>query len=182
MGSAGDQEKVALPEKGPILALDYGEKRIGVSISDPDQRFAFPLKTIENHPDQVIQDIVELISRHKVVAVVIGLPIREDGTKGPEVALVEDFAKVLRERIGVPILFFDERYTTRIAQRAHQDYLPKRRSVNTIDALAAAILLEGFLEWSRQRAREERGRGESDGTMGVAGDGGESDNVHSGSL
>ncbi len=150
----------------PILGLDYGERRIGIAVSDSGQRFAFPLKVLENTgTEPVCQAISKLVLQHRAGAVVVGLPVREDGSFGPEAEKVALFAKQLERFLSVPVFLYDERYTTRIARRLRDESIPSQRRGANLDAAAAAVMLEGFLQWKSNTAKREQGRTEEDAPM-----------------
>jgi putative Holliday junction resolvase len=124
-----------------ILALDYGAARIGCAVSDPSETLARPLAVLEP-PDP--EAVAELIGAEGVERVVIGMPLRLDGQEGEQAAVTRRFAEELRRLVGVPIETYDERLTTRMAAASRQG-----GATAPEDALAAAHLLEGYLERRR---------------------------------
>lgn len=133
--------------EGRVLALDLGTVRVGVALSDPTRRFAQPLDVLPAQ-ENWIQRVQELVVTHQVTLVLVGLPTRTDGTAGPEVERVRGWTEELRQGIPqVPIQFYDERFTTRIAQQAllAGDVSRKGRK-QRVDKVAAAVLLQGFLD------------------------------------
>ncbi len=127
------------------LALDVGDKRIGLAISDPMGTFAQPLMTIERKGD-VASTIAQIVIEREVGKVVIGLPINMDGSRGERVEKVEEFTKELRNKTSVPLVYMDERLTTSEAERLmiSADIGRKKRR-KSIDSIAAAIILEKWL-------------------------------------
>jgi putative holliday junction resolvase len=130
-----------------ILALDPGTKRIGVALSDELGWIAQPLETIERRSlDADLGRIRGLVQDHDVERVLVGLPVRMDGTLGPESAAVQQFMDALGRTLAVPVEAWDERLTTRAAE----DLLiaanvSRRKRKGVVDRVAAAILLESYL-------------------------------------
>ncbi len=131
-----------------ILALDYGSKRMGVALSDELGWTAQPLETFERRTlERDIAHIQDLVTMHEVREVLIGLPLRLDGGEGPAVQAVQRFIGRLGETLSVPIVTWDERMTTRAAEDLliAADMSRKKRK-GVVDRVAAAILLQGYLE------------------------------------
>ena len=131
-----------------ILALDYGTKRIGVALSDEMGWTAQPLETYERRTlDQDIAHIQDLVRTHDVGRVVLGLPLRLGGEEGPAVQAVHQFLEPLAEALPVPVVTWDERLTTVDAEELliAADVSRKKRK-GTVDRIAAAFLLQSFLE------------------------------------
>lgn len=138
-----------MPPRGPVLALDYGSKRIGMAISDPDGVFAFPAGVLERRSlEHDLQALRELIDERGVTRAVVGLPVHMSGREGPEAAAARSFADALAGATGLPVALLDERWTTQEAERALREIQPKRgrRRSQQLDAAAAAILLRTWLE------------------------------------
>lgn len=134
-----------------ILGLDYGEKTVGVALSDENAIIAQPLETIErkhaNKLRQTYARIEAIIEEHQVGKIVIGLPKMMNNTEGPRVALTKAFAEDLERRTGMEIVFEDERLTTVEANRileATGVALSGRKE--HIDKMAAAIILQSYLD------------------------------------
>lgn len=136
------------PTHGRVLALDFGSRRIGVAMSDPLGITAQQLPAIRREGDRRdIDAIANLAVEYQVETVVIGLPVRSDGTEGTQAARARAFGDKVRDRLGVPVVTWDERLTTAQAER----YLieagvrrEKRKEVR--DSLAAALLLQSVLD------------------------------------
>ncbi len=134
-----------------ILALDVGERRIGTAICDPDERVAVPLGVIQRQGrDADLQSVLTLATQEEVGALLVGLPLSLDGSKGPQARRTEAFARRLSARTSLPVELRDERLSTAEAER----YATGRPRRGTTDALAAAIILQGFLDARRARAGE----------------------------
>lgn len=143
-----------MPLRGPVLALDYGTRRIGLAVSDPDGRFAFPAGVLTRR--SLARDLAaldELARERAATRLLIGLPLHLDGRRGPEAQAVQRFAEALGEATGLPVELLDERWTTLEAERALRQTVPDgRRRREKVDAAAAAILLRTWLEREQRRA------------------------------
>jgi putative Holliday junction resolvase len=138
-----------------ILALDHGTKRIGVALSDELGWTAQPLETFVRKGLQAdVAHIRALVEAHEVEQVVVGLPLRLSGEEGPAAQAVREFAGCLERALSVPVITWDERLTTKAAEElliAADVSRRKRRDV--VDRVAAAILLQSYLE---HRSEENR--------------------------
>jgi putative pre-16S rRNA nuclease len=121
-----------------VLALDYGRARTGVAVSDPTGTIARPLEVVAGAD---LARIVELIEEHRVERVVVGLPLTLQGERGTQARETEAFIQKLGEATAVPIVLFDERFTTNLAEQTGGVTADE-------DARAAAHLLSGYLTWS----------------------------------
>jgi putative Holliday junction resolvase len=130
-----------------VLALDYGEARCGCALSDPTGTLATPLRAIERPGTRRgLARIVALVGEREAEHVVVGLPIGLSGEDTAQTAETRAFAARLGERLTVPVELYDERFTTRLAQRAVGGRADE-------DSRAAAVLLEGWLARSAGAAR-----------------------------
>jgi putative pre-16S rRNA nuclease len=121
-----------------VLALDHGTARIGCAISDPSGTLATPLPTIE--PPEP-RSVAELVAKHDVEKVVVGLPLHLSGEEGSQAALARSFCAELEAILGdVPVETYDERLTTRMAEASR-----RAGAAAAADSLAAAHLLESYL-------------------------------------
>jgi putative Holliday junction resolvase len=136
-----------------VLALDVGERRIGVAVSDPDERYALPVTTLERtnlHDD--LETIVALAAEHRADTIVVGDPIALSGERGLAARKMDEFADVLQKAFAGRIERIDERLTTAQATRALLVADVSRRKRKTVvDRLAAALILETYL--ARRRSR-----------------------------
>ena len=131
-----------------VLGIDFGEKRIGLAVSDPDGRIALPAGTLESQGRRKdLAAIGELARERAVEHIVVGLPIHMNGRRGPEAEAAERFARELEEATGLPVSTIDERWTSVEAERALADTgRRKRKRRAVIDSVAATLLLRTFLE------------------------------------
>jgi len=137
-----------------ILAVDYGEKRIGLAVSDELGITASPLMTLARRSDdETVRQIAQLASKLRVTQIVVGLPRRTDAQEGEMERKVKAFAEKLRQAVSVPVVLFDERFTTRIAEQVLLEAdLSRRKRKQVRDRLAAVILLQSYLDSQREAA------------------------------
>jgi putative Holliday junction resolvase len=124
-----------------VLALDYGRARTGVAVSDPTGTIARPLCVVERAgTDQGLARLAELIGAEEVDRVVVGMPLTLRGERGEQAEETQRFIDVLADVTDVPVVPFDERFTTDLAQQ--------HPAVSSEDARAAAHLLSSYLTWT----------------------------------
>ena len=128
------------------LAIDYGLKRTGLAICDPDEIIVSPLAVIDAKKGP-LEKIVQIVKDEKVGAIVLGLPLNMDDSVGSQAKLVLKFADQLKKCLEIPIHFQDERLSTFGAEEkiAAAEYTKKAKA-KRLDAIAAAEILEAFLE------------------------------------
>lgn len=134
-----------------IMAIDYGDAHTGVAISDLTGLLAGYTTTIHTRKqEEVVAGLAKLIAEYSVTELVLGYPKNMDGTLGPRAEKAESMAEVLRERFGLPVRLWDERRTTidahNILAGAGQNAKKRKK---TVDAVAAALILEGYLTFRR---------------------------------
>ena len=141
-----------------VMALDIGDRRIGVALSDPLGRLATPLTIIKRKRKlEDIQRILELAKEHGVERIVIGLPRRPDSSLGPQAEKVLDLGRELERHTALPVEYLDERLTTVEAERRLMEAgVPGPERRQRVDMVAAAVILEDYLSTLR---RERRGEG-----------------------
>lgn len=130
------------------LGIDFGSQRVGVSISDPEGRFALPLDTLSRQSDrQVIALIAQIAERESIELLVLGEPLRLDGSPGTASQRVRRFATQLAKTTGLPIRLIDESLTSvEATQRLREAGVNPRKHPERVDALAAQILLQEALD------------------------------------
>lgn len=139
-----------------IMAIDYGDAHTGVAISDPTGLLAGTTTTIHSRKNEVVlEELKKLVEAYRVEELVMGFPRNMDGTEGPRAALYREFAASLEESTGMPVRLWDERRTTVEAHQilSSQNYHGKKRK-NTVDAVAASLILEGYLGYLRNHPEE----------------------------
>ena len=134
-----------------IMGIDYGDARTGVAISDLMCSIVGSTCVVPSrNTGKAIADIVKLAKDNMVGEIVVGLPRNMDGSEGPRAELCREFGKMLGEATGLPIRMWDERRTTVEAHNilSQHNYHGKKRK-NTVDAVAASLILEGYLNSRR---------------------------------
>jgi putative Holliday junction resolvase len=133
-----------------ILAVDLGERRTGLAISDSDERMALALPTLERAG---AKDVADVAAEQGAGLVVVGLPLNMDGTAGPRAKAAQAFAAELRALLSAPVELWDERLSSAEAEsRLRQAGLNRKDRARRSDAAAAIVILEGFLG-SRKKPR-----------------------------
>ena len=137
-----------------VMAIDYGDAHTGAAVSDLTGSIAGYTTVIDSRRQEAVLDrLGELIEEYAVTELVLGYPKNMDGTLGERAGKAESLAGVLRERFGLPVRLWDERRTT-IA--AHQILCGAGKNAKkrkkTVDAVAAALILEGYLTYRRSSA------------------------------
>ncbi len=131
-----------------ILAVDPGSKRVGLAVSDPTATIAQALSTVPAEPAATLASrLAEIAKAQDARRIVVGLPLRLDGRRGPEAVAAKELADRLRQESGLPVELVDERLTTAAAERsliAGGVRREKRRL--SVDRVAATLLLQGHLD------------------------------------
>jgi len=135
-----------------IIAFDIGEKRIGVAVSDPLGITSAPRAFIPaSGDDRDVKAMAAAAFAEGAVAIVLGLPRRTDGSMGKEAQRITDLASKLQELTGLEVVLFDERFTTRMAERTLLEAnVPRRKRKARVDSMVAQIILQEYLD-SRRR-------------------------------
>ena len=137
-----------------ILGIDYGDARTGLSVSDPSGFLAGSPSVIhEWNYDKLVDKLVAFVSENRIEEIVLGWPKNMDGTAGPRAEKCEALAETLRARTGLPVVLWDERRPTGAAHaHLHQSGKKMKKHRQTVDAVAAALILQGYLDYRRSRA------------------------------
>ena len=140
-----------------IMAIDYGDARTGIAISDATGLLAgFTTVIHSRKAEQVADELHKLILQHKVDELVMGFPRNMDGTEGPRADLYRAFAAQLEELTGMTVNLWDERRTTIEAhQILHAGGKKMKQHKSTVDAVAATLILEGYLTRKRRESTHE---------------------------
>ncbi|MEN6444585.1 MAG: Holliday junction resolvase RuvX [Candidatus Cloacimonas sp.] len=133
--------------EGRILALDYGEKRIGLALSDPNRIFAKPLRILANQGfEKLIKDLQEVISQYSVTKLIVGIPYAIDGSFTPKTEECQSILNRLQKAMSIPVEGFDERYSTWEANEELKKMGYTWQEAKKIkDAMAAAMFLKEYL-------------------------------------
>ena len=138
-------------DMGRVLSIDYGKKRTGLAVTDPLQLIANGLATVAT-PD-VLDFVLDYVRRERVERIVVGRPRQTDGTDSENMKRVEPFVNRLRKLMpDVPVVYYDERYTSVLAHQAMLDGgLKKKARQNKalVDEISATIILQGWMESRR---------------------------------
>jgi len=143
---------------GRIAGIDFGTVRIGIALSDPGRTIASPMENYTRRSaEQDAQHFQQLVANEDVTLLVVGLPVHLDGHESQKSAEAREFGRWLHETTGVPVEFFDERFTSVEAEQLllGADMTRKRRK-KRLDMLAAQIMLTAYLE-SQTKGQEEPG-------------------------
>ncbi|MEE9285172.1 MAG: Holliday junction resolvase RuvX [Dehalococcoidia bacterium] len=142
-----------------ILALDVGERRIGVAVSDPSGVLASPLTVIQSAgPRRDVERVLELAREQEAERVVVGMPVSMDGVRRQQAQRVQEFCDRLSDQAEIPVITWDERLTTVEAERRMREAgLSSKKRKERRDAAAAAVLLQAYLESLRMNRAEPLG-------------------------
>lgn len=135
-----------------IMGIDYGDARTGVAISDLLCTIVGSTCVVPSrNREKAVADIVKLAKDNFVGEIVVGLPKNMDGTEGPRAELCREFAEILKEATHLPVAMWDERRTTVEAHNilSQHNYHGKKRK-DTVDAVAASLILEGYLAYKKR--------------------------------
>ncbi|MCT4577665.1 Holliday junction resolvase RuvX [Donghicola sp.] len=138
----------ACPPMTALAGLDFGDKTIGVAVSDTFRGVATPLETIRRKKFGVDADaLLAILTKRNISGIVLGLPRNMDGTEGPRCQKTRAFARNLTKLTDLPITFWDERLSTVAAERALLEAdTSRRRRAEVIDHVAASYILQGALD------------------------------------
>lgn len=134
-----------------IMAIDYGDARTGIAVSDPLGMMAGFTTVIHAYtPEKTVTALQALIAQHKPDELVMGFPKNMDGSEGPRAQLYRDFAALVEQTTGMKPVLWDERRTTVDAHRIlSQNNVRGKKRKETVDAVAAALILEGYLAFRK---------------------------------
>lgn len=141
-----------------VMAIDYGDAHTGVAISDPTGFLAGTTTTIHSRKaDVVLEELARLVREHRVEELVMGFPRNMDGSQGPRARLYRDFAAQIEQVTGLAPVLWDERRTTVDAHRIlFEAGKNAKKRKKTVDAVAASLILESYLDFRRlQKSREQ---------------------------
>lgn len=136
-----------------VLGVDVGTARVGLALSDPAGITAQPLEVIDGPgPSGFLAAVADRARELEVEEIVVGIPLRMDGRHGPAADAAEEFARSLEEATGLPVVRWDERLSTKEAERAMRSAGANgRRQRGVVDKVAAALVLSSYLEARRPR-------------------------------
>ena len=131
-----------------VLAIDVGEKRVGIAVSDSMNIIAQGLDTLERKDENILLDrLKSLVKKYSVSKIIVGLPLNMNGSKGPGAKKAEDFSELLKTHVLNDVEMLDERLTTKQGERMllEADVSRKKRKLS-IDKIAAQLILQAYLE------------------------------------
>jgi putative Holliday junction resolvase len=141
---------------GRIIGVDLGDRRIGLSVSDPGALIALGLETLENRGEKhVIEHFKRLAAEYSPRLVVVGYPLNMDGSRGPRAEQAEKFADKLKAELGVEVALWDERLSTFAAEEALScGGVARGKKKKHVDRVSAQLILQGYLDSNFGRKNE----------------------------
>jgi len=138
----------AVPDRTRLIGLDLGTKTIGLALSDLGRGIASPMETIRRKKFTLdAEHLLNLCTKQQVGGIVIGLPLNMDGSEGPRAQATRAFARNLSQKTDLPITYWDERLSTAAVTRTLLEADSSRaRRAEVVDKMAAAFILQGFLD------------------------------------
>jgi putative Holliday junction resolvase len=139
-------------DEGRVMGIDYGSTRIGLSLSDPLRIIAQPFRTLAN-TGRFWEQLKAIVQEQRVQTFVVGMPLNLKGQKGKKAEEVEQFIERLKVETGCEVVVWDERFTSTIAQQTLRDMgttKSQRRDKGRVDAMAAAVILQSFLDSTKR--------------------------------
>ncbi len=134
-----------------ILGIDYGDRQIGLALSDPFGWTAQGLEVLKN-TDQIWNELQSLVEKHQVEKIVLGWPKNMDGTLGERAVLAQEWAEQLEKLLNLPVILWDERLTTIAAEKTLLEAdLSRKKRKKIIDRLAAVFILQNYLDSQKKQ-------------------------------
>lgn len=139
-----------------IMAVDFGDARTGLAICDKTELLASPVGVIhEKRFEHTVEKVAAAAAENRAEAVIVGLPLNMNGSEGPRAELCRNFAEQLSSRVNVPVRMWDERQTTvSAAGYLNQTDTRGKKRKEVIDAVAAVIILDSYLQWRKNHPEE----------------------------
>ena len=139
-----------------IMAVDFGDARTGLAICDKTELLASPVGVIhEKRFEHAVEKVAAAAAENRAEAVIVGLPLNMNGSEGPRAELCCNFAEQLSSRVNVPVRMWDERQTTvSAAGYLNQTDTRGKKRKEVIDAVAAVIILDSYLQWRKNHPEE----------------------------
>ncbi len=141
-----ERRRNSIEKKGKLLALDVGDKRIGVAVSDPFWIVITPYTTLENN-SSVFNKIKKIVEENGIEKIIVGLPLTLSGKEGEQAKKTRAFVEKLKKYVSVPVEFVDERFTTDMAEEFLRTKRKKyQKDKKKRDSIAAAFILESYIQ------------------------------------
>jgi putative holliday junction resolvase len=152
MSASSEPGAAPLPDRGRLLGIDYGTKRVGLALSNAEQTIATPLETyLRRDARQDERHLVQKVAEYGVAGLVVGLPVHVSGDEGEKAREARAFGEWVAAVTQRPVCFTDERYTTALAdEHLRAAHLSPKKRQTLRDKLAAQILLQSYLESHRR--------------------------------
>ena len=143
-----DDVRTLKNNKNRLLGMDYGDRHVGLAISDLTWFIASPYKTIDIKKCNLLETIRSICSTEHVAAILLGNPINMNGSIGPRSQKSTEFAEVLGKELGLTVILWDERWSSQAVERSMlEGNLSRAKRSERIDQLAASYILQGFLDY-----------------------------------
>jgi putative Holliday junction resolvase len=144
----GREPPATIPARGALIGIDFGTVRIGLAISDPDRIIASPLATYARRSDnQDVEYFRKTVAEHRACGAIVGLPLHADGRESPISLEARRFGDWLRRSVGLLVIYWDERFTTSLADDALLGArLTKKQRDERRDRVAAQMILQNYLD------------------------------------
>lgn len=141
----------AIPRRGRLLGVDYGTKRVGFAVSNPDQTISSPLENYTRRDKaQDARHLRQITDEYRMVGAIIGLPVHMSGDEGGKAREAREFGTWVHSVTGLPVGYWDERYTSSLAEEHLLGAaLSKKKRQARLDMLAAQIMLQSYLDGAR---------------------------------
>lgn len=148
-----DQPETGLPSEGRLAGVDFGTVRIGIAVSDPGRSIASPFANYTRRTQALDAEFFKLfVSDEHIVGFVVGLPVHLSGDESEKTIEAKEFGNWLHRITGLPVIWFDERFTTSMAREfLSQSHLSGKKRKAQLDKMAAQILLTAYLESNTNR-------------------------------
>lgn len=136
------------PEQGRLMGIDFGTRRLGLAVSTPEQTIASPLENYTRRSRQDDADYLRrLVQEHRIVGLVVGLPVHMSGEEGGKARQARRFGDWAAKATGLPVCFWDERYTSALAEDTLRGAeLSRKKRQSRLDKVAAQIMLQSYLD------------------------------------
>lgn len=139
-----------LPPKGRVLGLDWGDRRVGVALSDELRWIASPHDVWQRQGGQKdLEKVLKAVEKYNIVGVVIGDPLTLEGQCSAQTKKTRAAATQLSEAFTIPFLLWDERWSSRVAERMLGEFFHHKKKADLVDKVAASYFLQGVLDWMR---------------------------------
>lgn len=134
---------------GRLIAIDYGEKRVGIALSDPLKIIAKPY-TVFTNDENLFKELEKVIKEKKVEKIIVGLPKNMDGSEGFQAQIIKEFVGNLNKITNIPHMYWDERLSSKEATKIlHEQGLSEKEQKGIKDAYAAAVILKEYIQYGR---------------------------------